>query len=78
MTNLVDAKNTIILGDFNVNLAENVQNMIQGATELKDILLENLPSQGYTQCVRNCTRHSSNTISSLIDHVWIGNMNKLI
>ena len=45
---------------------------------LKDKLLDVLPIEGFTQVVRNDTRHCSNMKSTLIDHIWIKNLSKLV
>merc|ERR1712240_245425 len=51
-----------------------------GATNLvlKDKLLDSLPLEGYTQVVRNNTRHSTNKKSTLLDHIWYNNLPKLV
>lgn len=70
-------KNLLIIGDFNINLEDlvNLQNRVQ---QLKDSLLDRFPLKGLTQTVRKVKRHLFSSISSLIDHSWLNNMQKFV
>merc|ERR1712240_800550 len=68
-------RNLIIIGDFNINLLDDNNG---NTNEMKDSLLDRFPLLGLTQTVRNSTRHSENSNSSLIDHSWVSNMRKFI
>ena len=37
-----------------------------------------LPTEGLTQIIKKETRHCSNTKASLIDHIWLKNLSKLV
>ena len=71
-------QNVVILGDFNVNLNNEVEEVNNNNNILKDMLLDIFPLEGFTQVVRKNTRHCSNSKSSLIDHIWNKNMTKLV
>ena len=70
--------NSIVMGDSNINLNNEQNNNAHLFPELKDRLLETLPLEGFTQAVRNDTRHCSGQKSSLLDHFWNRNMTKLV
>ena len=68
--------NCVLIGDFNINLdPENTENQYHNE-EFKDKLLDTLPLAGYTQLVRNNTRHRIGNKSTLIDHSWTNRVNK--
>ena len=68
----------VILGDFNVNLNGEAEEVNNNNSILKDMVLDTLPLEGFTQIVSKNTRHCSNFKSSLIDHIWNKNMSKLV
>ena len=70
--------NVAILGDFNVNFNNDTDEVNQNNIILKDLVLDTLPLEGFTQIVKNNTRHCNNSKSLLIDHIWIKNMSKLV
>ena len=43
--------NVVILGDFNVNLREDEENLNMPNSNLKNIVLDTLPAEGFTQIV---------------------------
>ena len=68
--------NCILIGDFNVNLDnDNTENPYL-SEELKNNLLDTLPLAGFTQLVKENTRHRIGNKSTLIDHSWTNNVNK--
>ena len=75
--NMERKNNTIILGDFNIDLTDENNTFIQLQQDFKDSLLNCLPLAGFTQIVKNPTRHCSGRKSSLIDHVWLNNLSKM-
>ena len=56
------------------NLNSEDDNLNAMNTIMKDKLLDTLPIEGFTQVIKNDTRHSSGKKSSLIDHIWIKNL----
>lgn len=68
--------NCILIGDFNVNLDQDNSENPYLSEELKDKLLDTLPLAGYTQLVKENTRHRNGNKSTLIDHSWTNNVNK--
>ena len=66
------------MGDFNVNMNGEEENPGSNNNVLKDKLLDSLPIEGFTQNVKKNTRHYANAKSSLIDHIWVKNMSKLL
>ena len=73
-----NSQNVVILGDFNVNLSNEEEDINVNNIIFKDVLLDSLPIEGFTQVIKKNTRHCSNAKSSLIDHIWIKNMSKFI
>ena len=71
-------QNVVIHGDFNVNLNNEEEDMNNNNSVPKDMLLDTLPIEGFTQVIKNNTRHCRNSKSSLIDHIWTKNMSKMI
>ena len=71
-------QNVVILGDFNVNLSNEEEDINVNNIIFKDVLLDSLPIEGFTQVVKKNTRHCSNSKSSLIDHIWMKNLSKLV
>ena len=69
--------NSVIIGDFNINLDDN-NNTNQRNTDMKDKLLNILPLNSFVQIIKECTRFSSNSLSTLIDHIWVSNFKKLV
>ena len=70
-------RNAIILGDFNIDLTDNDSTFLQLQQEFKDNLLNYLPLAGYTQIIKNPTRHCNGKKSTLIDHIWLNNLSKM-
>ena len=73
-----NCQNVVILGDFNVDLNEDIDEPNNSNSILKDMVLDTLPLEGFTQIVKKNTRHCNNSKLSLIDHIWNKNMSKLI
>ena len=72
-----NTRNSLIIGDINVNMNDNHDHNNHVQSDLKDKLLNLLPSEGFTQVIKKNTRHSSCSQPSLIDHVWLNNLTKL-
>ena len=69
-------KNSIIMGDFNIDLAANTDNNYHN--DFKDKLLEVLPLCGFVQIIKESTRNISSARPPLIDHIWMTNLYKLV
>ena len=68
--------NSILIGDFNINLdPENIDDQNDNE-DFKDKLLDSLPLAGYTQMVRHNTRHRKGNKPTLIDHSWTNRVMK--
>ena len=68
--------NSILIGDFNINLdPENLEDPNENE-DFKDKLLNSLPLAGYTQMVRHNTRHRKGNKPMLIDHSWTNKVMK--
>ena len=68
--NSANKGNSILIGDFNINLDPENNDDLNYNEEFKDKLLDTLPLAGYTQMVRRHTRHRQGNTSTLIDHSW--------
>ena len=74
----IQHSNSLIIGDFNINLDDNNTMINQRNSDMKDKLLNVLPLSGFVQIIKDCTRFCSNSLPTLIDHIWISNMNKFV
>ena len=70
--------NSLLIGHFNINLDDSVNSFNHRNMEFKDKLLNTLPLLGFVQMLRECTRFCSNSVPTLIDHIWITNVRKLV
>ena len=65
----INHTNSLILGDFNINLDDSDNSFNHRNLEFKDKLLNTLPLLGFVQMLRECTRFCSNSVPTLIDHI---------